>query len=157
MKENKKGAVIGGIALLIFIGIITFRISNKHAGETVVVPEIPAVAETIAPATDTGAPVIRKPKPKLAYSEAVKLYDNGRRIQFNDACQTFPVGNMIANGTTIMLDNRSIQSRVITIGPSVYKVGSYSYELAKISAPKLPTTYKVNCDQQKNPTVIVVE
>jgi hypothetical protein len=152
MKLNKQYQVIGGIVLLGFVVIVGFRIFY-HKGAQVTAPTLTSGVAII--------PTIQKKithrSPQLSYTDAVALYSNGRRIQFDEVCQAKPSRAVFSNGTIIMIDNRSAQDRTIKIGDTTYAIKPYSYRLAKLSASKIPTTYLVDCDNQQNPATIIVE
>ncbi len=157
MKENKKYYIIGGSVLLVLVLVfIGFKIANhKYTDQAIV--EMPTEAVVTAPVA-TPAHVVKKQAPKMAYNDALKVYGGGRQIQFDQSCHVALLANKVfANGTTVMLDNRASVARLIKIGDKSYKVAPYSYELAKLSASVLPTTYLVDCDSQQNPVTLTVE
>ncbi len=159
MTENKKNLIIGGVIVLglVVAIIILFSMIKDKA---VVVPEVAPetngeVSEVVPPKTVVP---VKNPVVKDSYSKALAEYSqNGRRIQFNESCQATPFLSTFANGTTIMLDNRSSQDRTIRIGTKTYNVSAYSYDLAKLSVATSPTTYYVDCDSQQNPATIIVQ
>jgi hypothetical protein len=155
MKENKKGLIIGAVVGLCLVVVIILMFKTRKYEE----PTMPIVSEEKAEVLPEKvvAPV-KKPVAKVPYNVAVVEYTKtGRRIQFNETCQAVPFLSTFANGTTIMIDNRSSKDRAIKIGTTTYNVGAYSYELAKLSVTKSPTTYYVDCDSQQNPATIIVQ
>ena len=154
MDQNKKSLIIGGVALLIFIIIVGYRVLHKSV-DTVASPDLPVLASNLTPAKISAT---KKETIKAPYDEIVASYINsGRRLQFDEKCQALPILNTFKAGTVIMVDNRSDKNRTIRIGTASYKISAYSYELVKLSAPKLPTTYLIDCDSQQNPATIIVQ
>ncbi|MEK7506554.1 MAG: hypothetical protein AAB566_00670 [Patescibacteria group bacterium] len=84
------------------------------------------------------------PTPSQPYSQLVKEYE-GRRIQFDDRCQAIPKDPTYKNGTAIMLDNRSAQVRVVTVGGVQYSLAGYGYRLLSLSSPSLPKELSISC------------
>lgn len=160
MKEYKNYLIGAGSVVLVLAVIFGFRILGKGVVTDIVI-DTPAADETIEAPVVTPKKVVNAKKPvatpKMSYSEALKAYDNGHRIQFNSNCQAFPRSSVYSIGTTIMLDNRTDKEQDIKIGASTYKVAAYDYELAKLTATKSPTEYLVDCGSQQNPATIIVE
>lgn len=159
MKENKKNLIIGGVIVLGLVAAIVVLFSilkDKAVVVTEVAPEKSGEVSEVFPPKAVVS--VKKPVVKDLYAKALAEYSqNGRRIQFNELCQATPFLSTFANGTTIMLDNRSNQDRTIRIGEKIYTVSAYSYELANLLVSTSPTTYYVDCDSQQNPATIIVQ
>lgn len=83
------------------------------------------------------------------YQDALDRYA-GARFQFDALCQTEPNASSYKNGATIMLDNRSGDARVISIGGVPYNLPGYGWRIVLLSSSKLPTTLFFNCGAAKN-------
>jgi hypothetical protein len=86
----------------------------------------------------------------------VNKYAN-TRIQFNELCQGVPGQEAMANGVTIMLDNRSDAAIKITILGKKYMVSAYNYILITLSQKSLPAQVSINCNGQMNASVVTLE
>jgi len=108
----------------------------------------------------TPKPVVSRtsiPVPGAAnYTQLVSEYD-GRRLQFNDKCQMTPPTPTFKNGTKIMLDNRSKDSRVVTINDKKYSMIGYGYQLVTLTSTTLPQTLNINCDSMVNAGRILLQ
>lgn len=93
--------------------------------------------------------------PALTYTQALAKYA-GRVIQFDEQCQATPSNITLKNNTDIMLDNRSLQSRVLTVGES-YTVKGYGYKIVKLSSGVLPRTILVDCQGKQNVATIYLQ
>lgn len=98
---------------------------------------------SITPTTVRAGTKATTPKPK-SYSQLVQEYAD-RRIQFDERCQATPENITYKNGTTVMLDNRSSQSRVVTIGGVKYSLAGYGYKLVTLNNPQLPKELLISC------------
>lgn len=123
-------------------------------------PEIPQEPLSKNPIEEvvTSTPVTKTnnlPAPvyQLPYTEAVAKY-KGSRIQFNQSCQAVPSNQTFKMGTSIMLDNRSPKPATISIGPSMYLVESYGYQIVTLSKEGL---FTANCNDQRNVLTISVQ
>ena len=83
------------------------------------------------------------------YSDLVKEYE-GRRIQFDKNCQMTPSYVTYKNGTSIMLDNRSTDTKDITIGSNKYSLIGYGYRIVTLSSAKIPSEVSFNCGSAVN-------
>ena len=120
-----------------------------------------SVSPTATPAkAKYKAPGVTKyptPLPSVSgYSEAVKQYE-GRRIQFDQYCQANPVSSTYKNGTTIMLDNRSGDPRIVQVDGKSYNLAGYGYKLVSLSSTTLPQTYTLNCGSAVNVGKILLQ
>lgn len=92
------------------------------------------------------------------YTQLVKEY-NGWRIQFDIRCQASPTDITVKNNTKVMFDNRSGDSRVITIGGVKYDFPGYGYKVLNISGDKnsLPAKVTYNCGSALNTGSILIQ
>ncbi len=114
-------------------------------------------ASSTLSSTTTPIKLKSKPKPKaLSYGDAVNKYTNSR-IQFNSLCQAIPGQVVFANGTTVMLDNRSDSPQKIIITGQTYIVAAYNYDLVTLKQKFIPITLHVGCNRNLNSVEITVE
>ena len=90
------------------------------------------------------------------YNELVKEYE-GRRIQFDINCQAVPNSVTYKNGTTIMLDNRSGDSRVVTLDGTRYQLAGYGYATVTLSGQSLPKEMSLSCGAAINVGKILLQ
>ncbi len=87
---------------------------------------------------------------KLSYTLAVKQYTD-RRIQFDDTCVAYPNYVTFKKGTTIMLDNRSSKTRVISLDGVAYSIKGYDYQLVTLTTTAaLPHEIMIDCGNGQN-------
>lgn len=103
---------------------------------------------TASPAPAGKAPAAKKSTDTAAplgdYTTLVKQYE-GRRIQFDDRCQPVPLSPTYKSGTSIMLDNRSSQARVVKVGDTSYSLSGFGYRIITLTSTSLPKEYAVSC------------
>jgi hypothetical protein len=93
---------------------------------------------------------------KLAYGEAWKIYGD-RRIQFSETCYATPAHSTYKNGTEIMLDNRSPESKTFRLGNIAHVIAGYDYKIVKLSYDTFPTEVLIDCGAQQNVATIIVQ
>ena len=93
----------------------------------------------------------------LSYTEAFMKYNDGRLIQFAENCQSHPNRMVIANGSEIMLDNRSLNKEIISIGDEKYTLAPYGFKIIKLNLNQIPTTYLIDCTISQNVNTLIVE
>ncbi len=91
-----------------------------------------------------------------SYTQTVVQYGN-QRIQFDMRCQAVPVNGVYANGSSIMLDNRSGDARIITIDGKQYKVAGYGWAVVKLSVSNPPASWLVDCGSARNVSRINIQ
>jgi hypothetical protein len=184
MTKNTKATIWAIVAVMtVIVGITTYQ---KQRPKRSVIYEASAVVKTaatipdqtqiatsteaatstsitVATSTSSNNPAViyrrKKPTPAippLSYGDAVTKYMNSR-IQFNQNCQAIPGQTVLANPVTIMLDNRSDQTQVITIAGHSYSVTAYNYVLVTLNEKNLPETLHVNCNNQMNSLQILLQ
>lgn len=107
---------------------------------------VAGATKTPAPAGKTATPA---PTQSMSYSQLVQAYGSNR-IQFDATCQAVPKSMALKSGTSILLDNRSNQSRTITMNGKTYSLVPYGYQVVTVSSSTLPQTVGVNCNNQIN-------
>ena len=159
--KQKTGIIIASCALLaialIMVLVLVFRHKKVEAPTQEV--QVPVQEAITAPLKKINHNIKKQQVivNGLTYTEAVAKYGNGYRIQFGSNCQSHPESFVISSGSTVMLDNRSNNSEVITIGDNKYNLDPYGFSIINISAPKIPTTYTMSCKAQPNVNTVIVE
>ena len=90
------------------------------------------------------------------YSAVVSQYE-GRRIQFDDQCQSQPTEVTYKNGTTLMFDNRSAMAKTIKINDQTYEFPAYGYKILTLNSVSLPATLNVSCNNSVNVLKILLQ
>ena len=80
-----------------------------------------------------------------AYSDLVRQYE-GRRVEFDERCQMRPNDVTFKNGTVVMFDNRSPQTKTIKIGSQSYSLQAYGYRVLTMNSQNVPLSLNVGCD-----------
>ena len=101
-------------------------------------------------ATPAGAPM-----PK-SYQDALTTYAS-RRMQFDQYCQAQPSRLAIARGQSIMLDNRSGDSRTFAVGGVFFTLSGYGWKIFTPSVKSVPTTLYVDCGSARNVGTVLVQ
>lgn len=143
------------MAIVVAVVIVYFWIGKKpdFVGNLLTSP-----TPTASPTPVSKAPA-KKPgttAPSGDYTTLVKQYE-GRRIQFDDRCQPVPLSPTYKSGTSIMLDNRSSQSRVIKVGDTSYSLSGFGYRIITLSSTSLPKEYPVSCGSAGNVGKILLQ
>jgi hypothetical protein len=185
MNKNKKAMFWTGVALIVLIiGIGAYQ--SQKVNPTIIKNNPPVASKTtitktplnlssvaVATTTPTSTPasiassttatklgIYRKPKPltpkALSYGDAVTKYGN-LRIQFNPSCQAYPNQIAVANPVTIMLDNRSDSTQIISVAGGSYIVSSYNYVIITINQKTLPVNLFINCNSSVNVAEIFLQ
>ena len=141
--------VVAVVALSIFID--QGREMEEILDNTAVQP-IPSQSPTVK------KPVSTKSAQTAAqdYTNLVKEYE-GRRIQFDINCQAIPNYVTYKNGIKIMLDNRSGDARIITVGGTQYSLAGYGYRLVTLSSTSLPKPILLSCGSAVNVGQILLQ
>ena len=143
----KNNWIIIVIAIVIIGAIVWMRQgspsgSNSYQTNT---PKPTAVATSTAKVT---------PRPSVSasgrsYDQLVKDYAN-TRVQFDAQCRATPTSLALKTGSQILLDNRSNQSRVVTVDGASYTLLPYGYQVVTVSSTSLPKTIGINCGSSVN-------
>ncbi|KKW02275.1 MAG: hypothetical protein UY36_C0009G0010 [Parcubacteria group bacterium GW2011_GWA1_49_11] len=104
----------------------------------------------------SGTKKTSSPTPAMSYTQMVAQYGSNR-IQFGEDCQTVPESAVFKNGTTIMLDNRSNQTRTIRLNSKSYTLSPYGYQIVTLTDSSLPETIKVSCNTRVNAGTILLQ
>ncbi len=152
---DKKAKI--GLALAVVIVLIALVVWGLKDKTNVTEDQTP-VAEATEDVTDGS---VNKPASStnagssMSYTQALNTYKD-RKIQFGVDCAATPSNMTFRNNTNIMLDNRSAQSRTITLG-TTYTVKPYGFKIINLSSSTLPKTILVDCGQKQNIATILLQ
>lgn len=152
--DNKRLWYVVAVVVVLVVLAVALRGKGGWSGlstESPTVSPSASVAPGTTPKTSVKSPVI-----PASYSDAVLEYAN-RRIQFDMYCQATPVNSTYKNGTSIMLDNRSGDARIIVVGGVQYRLAGYGWRIITLSVKTLPATLAVDCGAARNVSKILVQ
>lgn len=153
MKRSKKLYMILGSVLIILVVANIYKILHKKT-VAISAPETSRVFTDVDGSEDVSSGSIDAPQVghstiRISYQEALVKYKDSK-IEFGKGlCNANPSKSTFANGEVVMLDNKSPEERVINID-NTYKVIGYGFKLVRLTSPRLPIVYKVNCSGQEN-------
>ncbi len=163
MKEYKKEIIISGsvlIAVIIVIGLISLfkktKVEAPVEGSVSILTRVEDKPAEVAPRKRKAAPVVDELN-NISYTEAIMKYREGRLIQFSENCQSSPYRMVIANGSELMLDNRSENKEIISIGNTKHTLAPYGFKVIKVSEPTVPATHLIDCALSQNVNTLIVE
>ena len=144
--------VVVVVLAIVFIGMRKGSTINSGVTPTPNPSTTPKVSST---------PVVKKPvataTPLLgSYSQLVLEYGD-RRVQFNNSCYMLPATPTFKNGSKIMFDNRSSDTRTITIDGTAYTFAGYGYRVVTLTSATLPRTISINCGSLVNAGQITLQ
>ncbi|PJE51142.1 MAG: hypothetical protein COV29_02615 [Candidatus Yanofskybacteria bacterium CG10_big_fil_rev_8_21_14_0_10_36_16] len=79
------------------------------------------------------------------YSQLVKEYET-RRVQFDANCRVNSPNSTFKNNTAVMFDNRSADTKIITVGGVDYNFPAYGYKIINIAGIDLPANVSIDCN-----------
>ena len=159
IKENKNLVIsILIILVIIILGLVFSRGKNTDKDNADNITEDTSVTDEN---TEISKPYIGSnpksaPVPRLSYEDALIKYSSSR-IQFGDTCIATPFMSTYKNNTTIMIDNRSSESKTFVVGSVSNFVPAYDYTLVTFAYPNLPQTVYIDCGKQLNVATILVQ
>jgi hypothetical protein len=164
MKNRKEDVIFVAVLLVLILVFVVFKIVKGKKVEAPAVDTVATVQTVDQKPQPKKAVIIKQAKPEnivwpeLSYSEEFAKYQNsGRLIQFNASCQVFPATMVMVNGSSVMLDNRSKNEQIITLGDNKYTIAPYDFEIMTISAVAIPTTFLIDCNDRQNVATLIVE
>ena len=83
------------------------------------------------------------------YGQLVQQYRTAR-MQVTATCRVSPTSYSFKAGTSILLDNRSPMTHVVSVGGMSYTLPAYGYQVVALTSPTLPAKLSVNCDSSVN-------
>ena len=161
MKNRKEDVIFVSVLIALVLIFVIFKVVK---GDKVEAPVVETAPTTLS-ADQVEAPkivAVKKKKvvsiiPELSYANEFVKYKDGRLVQFTSECQVSRPSMVIVSGSSIMLDNRSNAEQVITLGDKKYTLPAYDFEILTLTAPVVPTTYFVSCNDRKNVATLIVE
>lgn len=154
MANKRLWYVVAAVAILV---VLSALLRGNKGGWSGLPSGTPTVNPSAAASPSAKPKVSVKPTPVPAsYSDAVKQYANSR-IQFDMYCQATPVNNTYKSGTGIMLDNRSGDARIITVGGVQYSLAGYGWKIILPQPKTLPATLPVDCGAARNVSVMLIQ
>ena len=138
-------------------GSIKKLVDNLNLGPLTLVSSSPT--PSISTSATPKSSVKATPKATVSAGTYGQLVDQyvGKRIQFDQYCQANPRSATFKNDTTIMLDNRSGDARIVTVGGVQHSLGGYGYKLVTVSSAVLPKTLNLNCGAAVNVGQILLQ
>lgn len=144
-----------GVVVVVLVIIFAFKMrapGSLQTGE-------PAENEMTAlePSEDVGPGSINASSPAapISYQNALLKYKDAR-LQLDTTCQGSPDRMTFKNGTNIMIDNRSPNTRTVKVG-STFTIKPWGFKIVNLSSATLPATWYVDCDQSQNVSTILIQ
>lgn len=160
LKENKNLVIsIAIIVVIIGLGLIFSKgKAGKDTGNDNKSEDTSYVDQALE---NKNTYVVTEPKttpaPRLSYDDALVVYQDSR-IQFGETCAASKfINSTVKNGTTLMIDNRSKDSKTFTVGSVAHFVPAYDYTLVTLNYSNLPQTVYIDCGTQQNSATILVQ
>lgn len=101
-------------------------------------------------------PVAADPRAGFTYTQAVQVFE-GRRIQFDAACQAVPYNTTYTNGVTLMLDNRAAKSTTLAINGETHQIPGYDFKIITLRYSDLPQKVLIDCGTSRNVATILIQ
>jgi len=167
MNENKKQLIIWVYALvsiaIIIALILIFKKDkveiepvNNEEDSVLVVDEPKQVNKVISTKKAIISPEIDELN-NISYTEAFMKYREGRLIQFAGNCQAHPYRMVLSNGSELMLDNRSENKEIISLGDTKHTLTPYGFKIIRLDVPEIPTTFLIDCAVSQNVNTLIIE
>lgn len=160
-KNNKMIWVLAGILVIVAVLIFAFKDKGTQMsddtltnGEAVTEAE---ATEDVSEGSVNQSVGTSSGAVSLSYQKALETYGD-RRIQLSDVqpCVATPNTMTFKNGTNIMIDNRSSQTRTIKLG-STFSIKGYGFKIVKLSSSTVPTTWLMDCGASQNVATILIQ
>lgn len=158
-KNNQQTWIWIVVVLIIVIAILFFVFGNKQTvapvinNQALTNNQVTTEPESVQDITsqDIGAAAI-----PLSYTKALAQYAD-RRIQLDLICQAHPTNVTYKDNTGIMIDNRSPQTRTITVGKT-FTIKPWGFKIVVLPDVYLKTkTLLVDCDKSQNVATILIQ
>lgn len=141
------------VAALVIAAVAFFMLNNKQAASPVDNSgvQVPAESAQDINPQDTGAAVT-----PITYAQALIKYAD-RRIQLDTMCKAIPNNVTYKDNTGIMIDNRSPQTRTVTIG-SAFTIKPWGFKIIVLPDVYLKSkTILMDCGQALNVATILIQ
>ncbi len=156
--DSKKNLWMG-IGAVVVLALIVWMVTKGDSGIKVPLEEDMTTENevVIEPKEDRtkGSVNTAVPVAPLSYQEALNKYADAR-IQIGVSCQVTPANSTYKNGTTLMLDNRTSESKDIKLG-TAFSIAPYSFKLVKLESANLPATWLMDCDNMRNVATVFIQ
>ena len=76
---------------------------------------------------------------------------------FDAFCQATPEKNTFTDGTQVLLDNQSPDTRVIAIDDTPFTLPGYGWQVVTLTSTQWPDVFAIDCGAAKNVGKIVLE
>ncbi len=153
--ENKRlWYVAGGVVVLVVLAVVLR--GTKEGWPELYPSATPTPSSSVSATPKASAPKAGATAMPKSYTDAVVQYAN-QRIQFDMYCQATPVNSTYKNGSSIMLDNRSGDARIISLNGVQYRLAGYGWTIVTLSYKTLPMTVAVDCGAARNVSKILVQ
>ncbi len=150
---NKTWTIIG-LILVIILGAWWFNSNQSGISLSPDATATPKVSATKTPAVSGSKPTATPvATPVLSYSQLVAKYGSDR-IQFDSDCKATPNSMVFKNGGSILLDNRSSKTAVVSVGDNKYTLGAYGYQVVTLNSSTVPKMLSVTCNGRVNTSTI---
>ncbi len=148
------------VVVVALVAVVAWLVSRGSAPRSAVVPSpSPSVSGSVSPtpkaavrpsATPAGAPMPQ------SYADALTTYAS-RRMQFDQYCQAQPSRISIARGQSVMLDNRSGDTRTFAVGGIFFTLPGYGWKIFTPYVAAVPATVYVDCGSARNVGTMLVQ
>ena len=152
------------LAIVVVLGLVVWSGKLNKPTSQVGSSPMPSDAAYTPPGSSTVPRASVKPKTPtasvgaapVAYGDALKQYA-GRVMQFNANCQVSPNQIVVKNGSSVMFDNRSGDSRWISLNGVGYQISGYGFRILPMTSKNLPETVVVDCGSAQNVGKVIVQ
>ncbi|HVZ11043.1 MAG TPA: hypothetical protein VG941_01300 [Candidatus Paceibacterota bacterium] len=153
---NKKLWWVIGAIIVVVIAVWAVRWNRSGKTEESPSPSPSLISEVPVESPASGIGPSGSAAGSSSYTNLVAQYKDAR-IQFDAHCQAIPATVSIKNGTKIMFDNRSGDTRFITINGVSYRFPGYGYWIIPLTSTALPKTLTLNCGSAVNVGTIMIQ
>lgn len=156
-KDNSRLWLWAVIVVIVIIVIILFVSGNKQeTSQPTIVNQLTTTKPAQNNQNNTSVKNTKVTTATLSYNEALKEYAD-RRIQLDPTCQAHPNNVTYKGNTSIMIDNRSSQTRTVKVD-TTFTIGPWGFKIVVL--PNVNSSSKnimVDCDQSRNVATILVQ
>lgn len=152
--------LVYGVVALAVLGAVVWLASKPATapGSSDASPNAsPSAGASVSPGTSyktsTPAPIVGMPK---SYGDALVLYQD-KRFQFDMYCQANPRSIAISIGSSVMIDNRSGDTRTFAVGGVYFTLPGYGWKIVTPTASTLPANVYIDCGSSRNVGTIVLQ
>lgn len=154
----KNFSIVVIVVILAILGFWLLNDRNAVQDDTGAVPTQsanPTQNTAAAKKSPTASPAASNNVQSKTYTQLVAEYKD-RRIQFDQFCQAIPNYITFKAGQSVMLDNRSGDSRYVKVGSDVHKLDGYGYKIVTLVG-SVPKTLDISCGSAVNVGKILLQ